>query len=141
VAGQSVRVLKPMTFMNRSGQAVQALANFYKVEPGQILVAHDELDLEPGTVRLKIGGGHGGHNGLRDISSHISAEFLRLRVGIGHPRNARGESEVLDWVLKRPSSDDDEAIRGAINAALEQIPKLFDDQGVARVMEVLNRRG
>jgi peptidyl-tRNA hydrolase, PTH1 family len=82
IADRPVRVLKPMTFMNRSGQAVRALAQFYKIEPAQVFVAHDDLDLEPGTVRLKKGGGHGGHNGLRDITSHIGADFYRLRFGI-----------------------------------------------------------
>ncbi|MEX0899512.1 MAG: aminoacyl-tRNA hydrolase [Gammaproteobacteria bacterium] len=138
IAGESVRVLKPMTFMNRSGQAVRALAQFYKIEPAQILVVHDELDLEPGTARLKVGGGHGGHNGLRDITSHLGAEFLRLRIGIGHPRDARG-GEPVEWVLKRPSKDDDEAIRGAIGAALDEMERLVTD-GPERVMERLNRR-
>lgn len=139
IAGNPVRLLKPTTFMNRSGQAVRAMAHFYKIEPDQVLVAHDDLDLEPGTVRLKRGGGHGGHNGLRDICSHIGADFLRLRFGIGHPRDARG-GEVLDWVLKKPSADDGEAIVGAVLAAIDEVPKLFDDKGVDRVMEVLNRR-
>ncbi len=138
IAGEPVRVLKPTTFMNRSGQAVRALAQFYKIEPAQILVVHDELDLEPGTARLKVGGGHGGHNGLRDITSHLGAEFLRLRIGIGHPRDARG-GEPVEWVLKRPSKDDDEAINGAIGAALDEMERLVTD-GPERVMERLNRR-
>jgi aminoacyl-tRNA hydrolase len=101
IADRPVRVLKPMTFMNRSGQAVRALAQFYKIEPAHVYVAHDDLDLEPGTVRLKKGGGHGGHNGLRDITSHIGADLYRLRFGIGHPRDARG-GEPVEWVLKKP---------------------------------------
>lgn len=139
IEGHTIRVLKPTTYMNRSGQAVQALAQFYKLEPGQLLIAHDDLDLEPGTVRLKSGGGHGGHNGLRDISAHLGAEYLRMRIGIGHPRDARG-GEVLDWVLKKPSPDDREAIEGAVLAAADELPKLFGERGVDRVMEVLNRR-
>ena len=140
IDGNQVRVLKPTTYMNRSGQAVQALVQFYKLEPGQVLVAHDDLDLEPGTVRLKSGGGHGGHNGLRDVSAHLGADYLRMRFGIGHPRDARG-GEVLDWVLKKPSADDRVAIEGAVLAAVDEVPKLFGERGIDRVMEVLNRRG
>ena len=138
IADQPVRVLKPMTFMNRSGQSVQALAQFYKLEPAQILIVHDELDLEPGTARLKVGGGHGGHNGLRDLVSHLGAEFLRLRIGIGHPRDAHG-GEPVEWVLKRPAADDGEAIKGAIGAALDEMERLVTD-GPERVMERLNSR-
>lgn len=133
-----MRVLKPMDYMNRSGQAIRALAQFHKVEPGRILVVHDELDLDPGTVRLKVGGGHGGHNGLRDIVAHVGAGVLRLRIGIGHPRDARG-GEPVEWVLRRPTADDAAAIHGAIDTALDEIPRLLAD-GPDRVMERLNRR-
>jgi PTH1 family peptidyl-tRNA hydrolase len=139
IAGNPVRVLKPMTYMNDSGRAVRALFDFYKLVPAQVLVVHDDLDLEPGTVRLKRGGGHGGHNGLRDVSAHIGAEYLRLRIGIGHPRDARG-GEPVEWVLKRPSSEDGRAIHDAIDGAIELMPRLFEDKGVDRVMEILNRR-
>ena len=96
---QPVRLLLPLTYMNRSGQSVGAIANFYKIAPESILVVHDELDLAPGTARLKLGGGHGGHNGLRDIISALGNQntFTRLRIGIGHPGNAK---MVADYVLK-----------------------------------------
>jgi PTH1 family peptidyl-tRNA hydrolase len=112
-------LLKPATFMNHSGQAVAGLARFYKVPVAEILVVHDDLDLPPGTARLKQGGGHGGHNGLRDITAHLGADFLRLRLGIGHPGAAR---EVVDYVLDRPSRADEEAIRAAIDDALQVVP-------------------
>lgn len=139
VDGHTLRMLKPTTYMNLSGRAVRALCDFYKLEPGTVIVAHDDLDLEPGVVRLKRGGGHGGHNGLRDVSSHIGPDFLRLRIGIGHPRDARG-GEVLDWVLKQPSAAEAEKIRGAIDAVVDEFPRLLGERGVERVMEVLNRR-
>jgi PTH1 family peptidyl-tRNA hydrolase len=112
-----VRLLIPSTYMNRSGQATSALANFFKIPTKQILVAHDELDLAPGTARLKVGGGHGGHNGLRDIvSSHGNQNnFIRLRVGIGHPGNA---ALVTPHVLSKPSSADRDKIDRAIDEAL-----------------------
>lgn len=111
LGGRDVLLLKPGTFMNRSGQAVQALAQFYKLTPTAILVAHDELDLPAGTVRLKAGGGHGGHNGLRDIHKVLGDSYLRLRVGIGHPGD---KNLVLNYVLGKPSREDDEAIHGSL---------------------------
>lgn len=108
-------LLKPTTFMNRSGQSIQALANFYKIPVESILVVHDELDLEPGTARLKKSGGHGGHNGLRDtIAALNTKEFLRLRLGIGHPGH---RNEVVDYVLKAPSKIDFKAIDDAVYEA------------------------
>ncbi|PAV27241.1 aminoacyl-tRNA hydrolase [Tamilnaduibacter salinus] len=102
--GCDVHLLNPTTFMNRSGQSVKALADFFKIAPEQILVAHDELDLPPGTARLKQGGGHGGHNGLRDIIAHLGTkEFQRLRVGIGHPGDAK---KVTGYVLSRLTKSD-----------------------------------
>lgn len=139
VAGHALRLFKPMQYMNRSGLPVRTLVDFYKLTPEQVLVAHDDLDLEPGTVRLKRGGGHGGHNGLRDLISHMGPDFLRLRFGIGHPRDARG-GEPVEWVLRQPSPADREAIHDAIASALDEVPNLFDEQGVERVMERLNRR-
>jgi PTH1 family peptidyl-tRNA hydrolase len=109
-----VLLLKPGTFMNRSGQAVQAMAQFYKLTPDRILIAHDELDLPAGTVRMKAGGGHGGHNGLRDIHKVLGDSYLRLRIGIGHPGD---KNLVLNYVLGRPSRDDDEAIHDALDDA------------------------
>lgn len=107
IAGTDVLLLKPMTFMNRSGQAVAALANFYKLAPEQLLVAHDELDLPAGAMKLKLGGGHGGHNGLRDIHKSQGDGYRRLRIGIGHPGD---KNLVLDYVLGRPSKADEQAI-------------------------------
>lgn len=115
---QDVRLLKPDTFMNRSGLAVVPLAKFYNIAPTEILIAHDELDIAPGSIRLKTGGGHGGHNGLRDILPHIGADFHRLRIGIGHPGHA---SKVSGWVLSKPSSDDGINIDKALDCALDNL--------------------
>lgn len=116
-------LLKPTTFMNRSGQATSALARFYRLRPEQILVAHDELDLPAGAVRLKKGGGHGGHNGLRDIISALgSKEFYRLRLGIDHPGH---RDQVTDYVLSRPSRDDQQKMEAAIDLAIDQIDQLL----------------
>ena len=113
--GQECRLLKPATYMNRSGQAVSSLANYFKIAPEEILVAHDELDLPAGNIRLKTGGGHAGHNGLRDIMSAIgSREFHRLRIGIDHPNDRRA---VVDYVLSRPSKADREQIEQSLEAA------------------------
>ena len=118
-SGQELLVLKPGTFMNRSGQSVQALAQFYKLTPADILVVHDELDLPAGEVRLKKAGGHGGHNGLRDIHRVIGADYLRLRVGIGHP----GQKElVLGYVLGRPSRTDLDLITHSLTDAAAALP-------------------
>ncbi len=112
---EGLLLLKPGTYMNRSGQAVQAVMAFHKLAPEQILVVHDDLDLPPGTVRLKSGGGHGGHNGLRDVHANIGEQYLRLRLGIGHPGH---KDQVLDYVLQRPSAADEKAIRDGIGAAV-----------------------
>ncbi len=115
VAGQSVWLLEPQTFMNLSGQSVSALAHFVKIAPEEILVAHDELDLPAGEAKLKFGGGHAGHNGLRDIHAQLgTADYWRLRLGIGHP-GAR--HEVVGWVLKKPPLDEQIAIEQAIDRA------------------------
>ena len=115
-------LLKPSTFMNRSGQAVVALARFYKIMPDEILVVHDELDLQPGVIRLKQGGGNGGHNGLKDIQAHLTTpDFWRLRLGIGHP----GErNEVVNYVLRAPRREEQELIDQAIDRCLLAWPKL-----------------
>ena len=123
IGGSDLLLLKPATFMNRSGQAAQALAAFYKFAPEQILVAHDELDLPAGTARLKLGGGHGGHNGLRSLHQHLGENYARLRIGIGHPGN---KDLVHDYVLGRPSQPDLRAIEDALarsQAALETMMK------------------
>ena len=115
-------LLQPTTFMNRSGQAVVALARFYKIMPDEILVVHDELDLPPGGIRLKQGGGNGGHNGLKDIQAHLAVpDFWRLRLGIGHP----GErNEVVNYVLKAPRKEEQELIERALDRCLLAWPKL-----------------
>ena len=115
-------LLQPTTFMNRSGQAVAALANFYKIAPDEILVIHDELDLPPGGIRLKQGGGNGGHNGLKDIQAQLgSPDFWRLRLGIGHP----GErNEVVNYVLKPPRREEQAEIDAALDRSLLAWPKL-----------------
>ena len=122
-------LLKPSTFMNRSGQAVAALARFYKIEPAEILVVHDELDLQPGAIRLKQGGGNGGHNGLKDIQASLaSPDFWRLRLGIGHP----GErNEVVNYVLKAPRREEQELIDQALDRCLLAWSKLGTGDYVA----------
>ncbi len=122
-ANTDIRLLVPTTFMNRSGQAVATLSRFYKIAPEQILVVHDELDLQPGVARLKVGGGHGGHNGLRDIISALgnNKNFTRLRIGIGHPGHA---SAVAGYVLKRAAAEDREKISFAIDESLRIVDDL-----------------
>ncbi|EGY52669.1 aminoacyl-tRNA hydrolase [Neisseria shayeganii] len=114
-----VWLLKPNTYMNRSGQAVQALAQFYKIAPQEILVLHDELDIAPGRIKFKLGGGNGGHNGLKDIQAKLgSADFYRLRLGIGHP----GErNEVVNYVLKKPRAEERELIDAAVRRSAENM--------------------
>ncbi|MGD8588372.1 MAG: aminoacyl-tRNA hydrolase [Chromatiales bacterium] len=115
--GRECRLLKPATYMNRSGQSVSSLANYYRITPEEILVAHDELDLPAGGIRLKSGGGHAGHNGLRDIiSASGSRDFQRLRIGIDHPQD---RAAVVDYVLSRPSKADRQAIEQALEAAAD----------------------
>ena len=121
--GHSLWLLKPSTFMNRSGQAIAAALRYYKIEPAEMLVAHDELDLPAGTARLKFDGGHGGQNGLRDTFAHLGhGRFHRLRVGIGHPGH---KDKVTPWVLGRPGRDDEIAIQRSLDAALDQLPLLL----------------
>ena len=115
-------VIKPSTYMNLSGQAVFALANYYKIPPDAILVVHDELDLPPGTVRLKQAGGHGGHNGLKSIMASLGKDFWRLRIGIGHPGD---RSRVLDYVLGRPSISDRSEIQETINLSIDILSLLL----------------
>ena len=136
IGGEDVRLLVPTTFMNRSGQATAALASFFKIAPEQMLVAHDELDLPPGTVRLKQGGGHGGHNGLRDIvACHgNNADFLRLRIGIGRPPH---KDQVTPWVLGKAPAAEQEKMDAAINAALAEVPLIVAGQA-AKAMNRLN---
>ncbi len=130
---EPVHLLAPLTFMNRSGLAVAAMARFYKIAPEHILVVHDELDFGPGVVRIKRDGGHGGHNGLRDIMAQLgSGGFLRLRIGIGRPA---GSMAVADYVLAAPSVSDRQAISGAIEKALACLSELL----AGHVEQVMNR--
>lgn len=133
--GKDVFLLKPQTFMNRSGQAVAAVARYYKIKPQQILVIHDELDLPPGTNRIKQSGGHGGHNGLRDIVNHLgSRDFFRIRVGIGHPGDS---SQVINYVLHKPSSADLNAIEAANRNTLAVLPLVFEGR-IDKAMQALH---
>jgi PTH1 family peptidyl-tRNA hydrolase len=121
-----LRLLKPGTYMNQSGRSVSALARFFAIAPGELLVAHDELDLRAGEVKLKFGGGHAGHNGLRDICAQLGTpDFWRLRLGIGHPRDSEiPQQEVVDYVLKPPRGDERRAIDAAIDKAQDAWPAM-----------------
>ena len=121
--GQTVWLLEPQTFMNLSGKSVAALARFFKINPDEILVVHDELDLAPGEAKLKFGGSHAGHNGLRDIHAQLgTGDYWRLRLGVGHPGV---KSEVIHWVLKKPTLDHRIAIDQCIDRALNALPALL----------------
>lgn len=132
--GHEVHLLKPQTFMNISGRAVGAVAQFYKIEPAQILVVHDELDLPPGSAKLKLGGGHGGHNGLKDIIAHLGTkDFWRLRVGIGHP----GErNEVSNYVLNAPRKEEQTLIDEAMQRAQEVAPLIIEGKLEAAMLKL-----
>jgi PTH1 family peptidyl-tRNA hydrolase len=132
--GRDVVLLKPQTYMNRSGLSVRALLDYLKAPAGELLVVHDELDLPPGTARLKLGGGHGGHNGLRDTITHCGADFWRLRLGIGHPGD---KSQVIDYVLQRAAPSDEQALLQAIDAALQTLP-VFVRDGSEKAMHALH---
>ena len=120
--GKDIWLLKPDTFMNRSGLAVQSLLSFYRITAEQLLVAHDEIDLPPGTAKLKTGGGHGGHNGLRDIINQLGTnDFHRLRIGVGHPGS---KDQVVDYVLHNASRDDRILIDRDIDDAVSVMPEL-----------------
>jgi len=134
LAGQTVRLFKPTTFMNRSGQSVRAVMDFYKLPVAALLVVHDELDLAVGTVRLKRGGGHGGHNGLRDTIAHCGPEFLRLRIGIGHPGH---KSQVVDYVLQAPGKAERLLILDGLDAAVTAIETLARG-GLDKAMQQLH---
>lgn len=137
VQGKTVWLLKPQTFMNLSGRSVAALARFYKIAPQEILVAHDELDIVPGQMRLKRGGSHAGHNGLRDIHDQLgSDDYWRLRLGIGHPGV---KSEVINWVLKKPAPAHRQAIDACIARSLQAMPFLLNDE-VAKATMLLHTR-
>ena len=135
INGAACKALLPTDFMNHSGQSVRAVCQFYRIEPHELLVAHDELDLPVGRIKLKTGGGHGGHNGLRDIITQLgTTDFHRLRVGIGHPGH---KDLVLDYVLGKPSQHDRQLIEDAIQRGVDVMPTLFSD-GVLVAMSQLN---
>ena len=134
IEGHDVRLLLPTTFMNRSGQSVVPFAKFYQVTPEAILIAHDELDMDPGIIRLKTGGGHGGHNGLRDIVPHIGPNFHRLRIGIGHPGS---KERVSGHVLGKAPSSEQDLMDAAIAHALSQVKMLVSGQ-VPQAMNQIN---
>lgn len=134
IGTRELTLLKPLTYMNRSGLAVRALLDYMKLPAEQILVAHDELDLPLGTARFKLGGGHGGHNGLRDIITHIGPNFWRLRLGIGHPGD---KSQVIDYVLQRASAKEEELIMSSLTRAADELP-LFLEQGAEKAMHALH---
>lgn len=131
--GLDLHLLNPTTFMNRSGLAIKALADFFKIQPQQILIAHDELDLPPGTAKLKKGGGHGGHNGLRDTIAHLGTnDFQRLRIGIGHPGDSR---RVTGYVLGRLGKQETEEL----NAVIDEIMRVLPDAASGKLPAAMNR--
>lgn len=134
LGGSERMLLKPHTYMNRSGLAIRALADYLKVEPAQILVAHDELDLPPGTARFKFAGGPGGHNGLRDTIRHLGADFWRLRLGVGHPGD---KSLVIDYVLRRAPPEEERLIESAVADAVDAL-QIFVEDGAEKAMNGLH---
>lgn len=124
--GEVVRTLAPHTFMNRSGEALAPMAKFFQISPAQILVVHDEIDLPPGVVKFKTGGGHGGHNGLRDIVKHLgSKDFHRLRVGVGHPGE---QAKVVSYVLDRPTQAESQLIDAGMDKAMSVLPMILESK-------------
>ena len=139
IGNDRVRLLKPLTYMNASGRAVTAALSYFKIAPERMLVAHDELDLAPGRAQLKFDGGHGGHNGLRDIIACVGSTFWRLRLGIGHPGPGH-KDQVVSYVLHRPTAEQLEPMLDAIVAAAEAIP-VFLSKGPERAKTQLHSRG
>lgn len=134
-----IRLLKPMTYMNDSGRSITAMTAYYRTPLEHVLVAYDELDLVPGRVQLKFDGGHGGHNGMRSVVACVGKAFWRLRLGIGHPGPGR-KDQVSNYVLQRPSAEDQEAILDAALAAVDTLPTLLDE-GAERAKTKLHSRG
>ena len=132
--GQTVWLLQPQTFMNLSGKSVGALAKFFKIAPEEILVAHDELDIMPGEAKIKLGGSHAGHNGLRDIQAQLGTDqYWRLRIGIGHPGV---KTEVIHWVLKKPSAEHHDAIAQTIERSVQALPHFLSGNMEKAMMTV-----
>jgi PTH1 family peptidyl-tRNA hydrolase len=141
LGGHDCILARPTTFMNDSGQPVRAVCDYYKTAAGNLLVAYDELDLSPGVARLKQGGGHGGHNGMRDIFRHtVDHEFLRLRIGIGHPGS---KDAVTAYVLSRAPAEQEQLIQGSIGAALEVLPLVLngDVPGAMKALHTVKENG
>ncbi len=134
IAGNEVWLVKPQSYMNLSGGPLRSVLDYYRLAVSDLLVAHDEIDLEPGTVRLKQGGGHGGHNGLRDVIQHTGSDFMRLRIGVGHPGH---KDLVTDYVLKRASADVERAMLQNIDEAADVMPILVE-QGIGKAMTRLH---
>ncbi len=142
VSGRRIRLLKPMTYMNLSGQSVAAAVNYYKIPPERVLVAYDELDLPPGRAQLKFDGGSAGHNGITNVIEHIGSKFWRLRFGIGHPRDRQAEGarrEVIDHVLKRAAGSEEAALRDKLEEAASLLPVLLE-HGAERAKNRLHMR-
>jgi PTH1 family peptidyl-tRNA hydrolase len=140
VGGRDVWLLKPSTWMNRSGQAVVAIAMFYKILPTEILVAYDELDLDPGTIKLKRGGGSAGHNGIKDTQARLTTpDFWRIRIGIGHPRRSQLEQDVADYVLHPPRKDERTAIEEAIDRGESIVDLLAEGKFEAAMLKLHTR--
>ena len=132
IAGEDCWLMKPTTFMNASGEAVGAFARFHRLQANDIVVIHDELDIAPGSVRIKQGGGHGGHNGVRDIESHLGTPgFWRVRIGIGHPRTLQLNQDVADFVLHAPRADEKTGIDRAIDEVVRELPALLAGDAAA----------
>tara|TARA_R110002096_G_scaffold101547_5_gene224570 strand:+ start:722 stop:1303 length:582 start_codon:yes stop_codon:yes gene_type:complete len=134
--GEDVWLVKPQSYMNLSGGPIRSIMDYYRLKVDELLVAHDEIDLPPGTTRLKKGGGHGGHNGLRDIIRHCGADFVRLRLGVGHPGE---KSQVTNYVLKRGTADVERAIEDNIDDAMAVMPLLIED-GLNAATKALHTR-
>ncbi len=134
--GNEVWLVKPNSFMNLSGGPVRGVLDYYRLQPEQLLVAHDEIDLPPGTVRLKLGGGHGGHNGMRDVMRHCGSDFMRLRIGVGHPGE---KSMVTNYVLKKGTADVEAAVERTVDGAVAVMPILVED-GLNAAMKKLHTK-
>ncbi len=134
LAASDVWLIKPQAYMNQSGGPIRGILDYYRQTTAQLLIAHDEIDLPPGTVRLKLGGGHGGHNGLRDVIRHCGADFMRLRLGVGHPGH---KDDVTDYVLKNASREVKAAILKNVDEAADVMP-LLTDEGLNAAMKELH---
>ncbi len=136
IRGQDVWLIKPQSYMNLSGQPVRGVLDYYRIKPDDLLVAHDEIDLPPGTVKLKLGGGHGGHNGIRDVIKHCGQNFARLRLGVGPPGE---KSKVSGYVLKKGSADTESAVERNIDDAITAL-ETWVEEGLSAAMKQLHTK-